>query len=110
MDAFAFTITNGVVPDNIYTYKAKAAKCKKKNYVPSYYLNNACYHSLEGDEEMLKIMIARYGPLATGIHTTGTGLDLYSSGVFYDPSCSSDVDKGDHAVVGRVSVVNSESH
>lgn len=62
-------------------------------------MQNACYFTIDGDEEMLKILITKYGPLAAAINTVGTGLDLYSSGVFYDPNCSSDPDMSDHAVV-----------
>lgn len=96
----AFSVYNGIADGKKYTYTGqKSKKCQSKKYPPSYYLQNFCYTSPDGDEDMLKLLVIKYGPIAVAINSVGTGLDLYSSGVFYDPTCSSDPKNADHAVV-----------
>lgn len=97
--AFAYSIFNGITEDSVYAYTGKSGKkCRSKTFPPSYFLQNGCYGG-NGDEDELKLFLVNYGPQAVAINTVGTGLDMYSSGVFYDPACSSDPANADHAVV-----------
>lgn len=49
-----------------------------------------------GDEELLKAILLKVGPLAIAIDASLESLQNYKSGVFYDPECSSEVN---HAVL-----------
>lgn len=49
-----------------------------------------------GDEEFLKTILYKVGPLAIAINASLEFLQNYKSGVYYDPQCSTDVN---HAVL-----------
>lgn len=77
----------------------KDGTCQNATIKPEYFLNNACTQQPNGDEEMLKLILVRYGALSVGIMTTGTGFDFYTDGVFFSTACSSDPSLADQAVV-----------
>jgi hypothetical protein len=96
-----YAIGAGLASNNLYGYSALDQTCKTEKFPPQLYLNHACYHDLNGNENNLKINLARFGPVTTGISTLGTGFDFYTSGVFEDAACSSDRTKADMAVTGK---------
>lgn len=51
----------------------------------------------EGDEEDLKKVVAKYGPVAAGIDASHKSFQHYKTGVYYEKECSST--KLDHAVL-----------
>lgn len=117
-NALYSVMNNGISDGTKYKYVAKKQNCMTAKYPQIYNLQNMCYVTLGGDEAMLKIMLIKYGPLATGISntntkqillmqrfqiffsvdTSGTGFDFYTSGVFSGP-CSSDPQLADQTLV-----------
>lgn len=51
-----------------------------------------------GNENMMKELVAQYGPLTSVISVTSY-FQLYKSGVFYDTTCNSNCASVNHAVV-----------
>lgn len=62
MAASFFIGTVGIAESSKYPYTAKTGLCKKK-ILPSYLLPNFAYKFIDGDEEKLKAMLIRFGPL-----------------------------------------------
>lgn len=57
----------------------------------------SCTVVQEGSESSLQQAVASYGPTAVGIDASSMSFQLYSSGVYYNPTCSSK--NLDHAVL-----------
>lgn len=51
-----------------------------------------------GDEEMMKEIVANNGPIVVAFHATSY-FQLYSSGIFYDPTCNTRCVIANHAIV-----------
>lgn len=101
LTGLAYSVVSGIAESSNYPYIQRDGNCRANKVPPSYFLNNACVQQPNGDEDMLKLILVRYGAVAVGIMTTGTGLDFYADGVFFSDSCSSNPNKGDHAVVSN---------
>lgn len=55
---------------------------------------------IEGkDEEKLKEVVAKYGPVAVGIHAGAFKFTFYKKGVFYDKHCAKSEDSLNHGVL-----------
>jgi len=52
-----------------------------------------------GDVDSLKVAIAGHGPVSVAIDASHPSLSFYSSGVYYEEKCSSDIAGLDHAVL-----------
>jgi cathepsin L len=92
----------GISQEKVYGYTGKKGVCKtvdKANNYSSPY--NFCYMVGESENTLVNAMNKYKRPFAVGIHTKGTGFDVYSKGVFFDSKCSSDPKLGDHSVVGE---------
>ncbi|KAM9003969.1 cathepsin S [Sarcophilus harrisii] len=93
-EAFQYIIdNNGIDSDASYPYKAKDGKCQ---YNPA---NRAatCSRYTElpyGSEDALKEAVANKGPVSVGIDASLPSFFLYKSGVYYDPSCTQNVNHG----------------
>jgi hypothetical protein len=92
----------GVAQEKVYGYTGQKGTCKtvdkSMNYSHPY---NFCYMGGVTEQTLLNAMNKYRRPFAVGVHTKGTGFDLYKSGVFFDSKCSSDPKLIDHAVVGK---------
>ncbi|KAI4876598.1 hypothetical protein NFI96_034277 [Prochilodus magdalenae] len=83
----------GLETEKTYPYEARNGVCR---FTPQN-AKATCYgyKNQSGDENYLQHVVATVGPISVGIHAT-RNFGFYKSGVFYDPSCSTDVN---HAVL-----------
>lgn len=65
--AYAFMVANGVTESSIYRNIGTAQSCQSSQFPATYWLPNAGNALLGGNEEMLKNMLFKYGPLSIGI-------------------------------------------
>ncbi|XP_007249826.2 cathepsin S [Astyanax mexicanus] len=92
--AFQYVIDNGGIDsDASYPYNGMDGQCK---YNPSDRAANCTSYSFlpEGNEEALKTAVATIGPVSVAIDATRPQFILYRSGVYYDPSCTKNVNHG----------------
>lgn len=110
-------VKNGIAESSQYPYVQKTRSCQKK-ILPIFFQPNFMYSQPNSNEDKLKTMLTRYGPLAIGIRKTfddswiniltkccfadaANSLNLYSSGVYYDPNCPNTLSSLNHAVVSK---------
>uniref|UniRef100_A0AAA9S5X9 Cathepsin S n=1 Tax=Bos taurus TaxID=9913 RepID=A0AAA9S5X9_BOVIN len=93
-EAFQYIIdNNGIDSEASYPYKAMDGKCQYdvKNRAAT------CSRYIElpfGSEEALKEAVANKGPVSVGIDASHSSFFLYKTGVYYDPSCTQNVNHG----------------
>lgn len=93
-EAFQYIIdNNGIDSDSSYPYKAMDGKCQydARNRAAT------CSKYTElpfGSEAALKEAVATKGPVSVAIDASRPSFFLYKSGVYYDPSCTSNVNHG----------------
>ena len=88
-DAFDYTIDNGLnldddYPDIPYDNTCKFDETKRVITIHSY------GEVMPGDEEDLTNKLATEGPISVAIDAGMFSFQLYRSGVYYEPNCSSD--------------------
>lgn len=86
--AFQYIKDNGGIDtEKSYPYKAQGGECK---YNPKNSGATDCgFVDLpEGDEKKLVVAIATIGPISVGIDASHDSFQFYSSGVYYEPQCS----------------------
>jgi len=68
------------------------------NYDPycNYGPIQGCYDLQSADENLLAYVLSEYGPVTAIIDASHTSFQLYKSGIYYEPNCSSS--RLDHAV------------
>lgn len=92
--AFDYIRKNGIELEKDYPYKAQTQTCKytasKKAASVTGYVNIAV-----GNETALVAAVASQGPISVAIDGSRRSLQLYSKGVYNDPSCSTQLN---HAV------------
>ncbi|XP_024081125.1 cathepsin L1-like isoform X3 [Cimex lectularius] len=98
-NAFTYVYDNkGIDTESSYPYEAKEGKCRY-NPKKSAGSDNGYVDINEGDEEDLKNAIANVGPVSVAIDASNPSFRFYSSGVYYEQSCSPmDLDHGVLAV------------
>jgi hypothetical protein len=89
---------NGIAESSKYKYQNKNGQCQANNINASFVLPNACSMKPKGDEEALKMVLLRFGPVAVGLHTAG-GFQFYDKGIYESDECSSDIKEGHHGVI-----------
>ncbi|XP_050296021.1 cathepsin L isoform X2 [Anthonomus grandis grandis] len=98
-NAFRYIKDNGGIDtEESYSYKAEDEKC---HYNPKNKgATDVGFIDIEsGNEDALKAAVATVGPVSIAIDASHEAFQLYSSGVYVDPSCSSqDLDHGVLAV------------
>ena len=52
-----------------------------------------------GDNNALKVAMAKHGPISVGIDASHKSLSFYANGVYYEPKCGNRPDDLDHAVL-----------
>lgn len=98
-DAFEFIHDEGGIDDEeSYPYEARTRKCRfQKNKVT---MSDAGSVVLpEGDEEKLKEVVAKFGPVAVAIDASSLWFQFYRHGVYYNKHCKNKPDQLDHAVL-----------
>ncbi|XP_065402467.1 cathepsin S isoform X1 [Macaca fascicularis] len=92
--AFQYIIdNNGIDSDASYPYKATDQKCQ----YDSKYRAATCSKYTElpyGREDVLKEVVANKGPVSVGVDASHPSFFLYRSGVYYEPSCTQNVNHG----------------
>uniref|UniRef100_A0A6G1SHL2 Cathepsin L n=1 Tax=Aceria tosichella TaxID=561515 RepID=A0A6G1SHL2_9ACAR len=98
-DAFDFIKTEGGIDsEQSYPYEASQRKCRydKSKSV----LSDAGFAVLpEGDEEKLKEVVAKFGPVAVAIDASSLWFQFYRRGVYVNKHCGKKEDQLDHAVL-----------
>lgn len=92
--ALSFVRTqHGIDDEKSYPYKGKDGKCQfnPDNAIMEYIIGGAILSP--GDEELMKLAVAYYGPVSVGIAATKK-LQAYEGGVFDDPNCGEDLNHG----------------
>ncbi len=95
-DAFKYIMkVGGLETEKNYPYVAEDEKCSfnKDKVVVSI----TGYKDVTGGENDLKKTIAEVGPVSVGIDASHSSFQFYSSGVYYEPECSTTM--LDHAVL-----------
>lgn len=87
-----FGISNG----SLYKDTGFRQNCKRKDYPPIMNISRWCELDLNGDELLLKALVASK-PVVVGFHVTENFM-YYKKGVFSDPECSEQID---HALVSE---------
>lgn len=81
-----------------YPFEAKNGQCRyNKNEVGA--TDTGFEYIAEGDEKDLEKAVATLGPVAAAIDASQESFQFYSDGVYYDPKCSNEIDKLNHAVL-----------
>lgn len=98
-DAFEFIKTEGGIDDEkSYPYEAETKKCRfKKDKVV--FSDSGAAVLPEGDEEKLKQVVAKFGPVAVAIDASSIWFQLYHKGVYYNKHCKNKPDELDHGVL-----------
>ncbi|XP_075700292.1 cathepsin S-like [Rhinoderma darwinii] len=86
--AYRYIIDIGIEPDSTYPYEGQDRTChfnttKKAAGITSY--KEVPY----GDENKLKQVVGKVGPVSVAIDASQRSFYLYKTGVYYDPLCSS---------------------
>lgn len=95
--AFKYIKANhGIDTEKSYPYKAKDGRCRfKKGSVGA---TDTGYVDIpSGDEDALMKAIATVGPISVAIDASHNSFQLYESGIYYEPECSSE--ELDHGVL-----------
>lgn len=97
--AFAYIEANGGIDtEESYPYEAEDGKCR---YNPANVAATCTGYVdvKQGDEDALQEAVATIGPVSVGIDAGHTSFQLYESGIYDEPDCSStDLDHGVLAV------------
>lgn len=98
-DAFDFIkVEGGIDDEKSYPYEARTRKCRfRKDKVAFSDAGSAILP--EGDEEKLKQVVAKFGPVAVAIDASSVWFQLYRKGVYYNKHCKNKADQLDHGVL-----------
>lgn len=88
-------VKNSGIADGLqYTYSGVQSTCRRNQFPPVKNIANHCFKYFGGDEIGLRDLVATKGVVAVGVALT-ENMMYYKSGVFYDPTCTTNTD---HAV------------
>ena len=88
---------NAVPSLDEYSYRAELGICEITNTIPMNIIATV-QNFTAGNETQMQEIIANVGPVASVVDAT-LYLQLYSSGIFYDPTCNNDCSSVNHAVI-----------
>ena len=103
--AFRYVISNyGIEPEKDYPYIAQFEKCtaNKTENVATF----SSYKDVTGGETGLMEAVATVGPISVAIDASQPDFQLYQSGVYYNPDCSTTILDHGVLVVGYGTTVN----
>lgn len=98
-DAFNYIkVEGGIDDEQSYPYEAVTRKCRfNKKKVAFNDSGSAILPT--GDEQKLKEMVAKFGPVAVAIDASSIWFQLYRKGVYYNKHCANKADQLDHGVL-----------
>jgi hypothetical protein len=68
MATVKYVTTNGVCEESSYPYKGKYGVCQSKTIPPVIWNSNVAYtENLGGNEEILKMILIRHGPIIVAL-------------------------------------------
>ncbi|XP_070493949.1 cathepsin K-like [Chironomus tepperi] len=88
---------NGVPSADAYPYYGYQMKCRNVPKIPVN-LKAVIQDYTNGDEVKMKDIVANSGPIVVAFHVTSY-FQLYSDGIFYDPTCNTKCSVVNHAIV-----------
>lgn len=98
--AYDWILQNGGMSfkENYGPYLMQDGYCQAKSKTPDVVLQSYV-NVTEFDENALMDALASQGPVSISIDASHPGLSFYTSGVYYDPLCKSDLNDLDHSVL-----------
>lgn len=98
-DAFDFVKQEqGIDSEKAYPYEARTRKCRfQKDKVAMSDAGSAILK--QGDEQQLKQVVAKFGPVAVAIDASSLRFQFYRKGVYYNKHCKNKQDELDHGVL-----------
>ncbi|KAJ7356030.1 hypothetical protein OS493_027427 [Desmophyllum pertusum] len=95
-NAFSYIKDNGGIDTEAsYPYEGSNNRCRfKKSNVGA---TDTGFVHIGGSEEDLKVALAKEGPISVTIDASNPSFQFYKSGIYYEPSCSSE--NLDHGVL-----------
>ncbi|KAK7605325.1 hypothetical protein V9T40_007183 [Parthenolecanium corni] len=88
ISAFKYVRENGIDTDSTYPYVAKEPnECvhKKNNSIGNLAQDFRCL--IEGDEDQLKAVVSKFGPVAVSVDARRWDFRFYKSGIYYSDEC-----------------------
>ncbi|XP_059099452.1 digestive cysteine proteinase 2-like [Tigriopus californicus] len=98
---YKFMMAHGGIPseEDYGPYLGADGYCHFKD-IPKKYLPISGYVNVtSGDNEALRVALAKHGPISVSIDASHKSLSFYSSGVYYEPKCTSVEEGLDHSVL-----------
>jgi len=92
-NGFKYIIKNGITLEDNYPYTAKDGKCQDKPAVG----HLTSYKDVGKTEAALATALSTVGPISVAIDASHSSFQLYKSGTYYEPRCSSS--QLDHGVL-----------
>jgi len=98
--AYKFMLRHGGLPseDDYGPYLGNDGFCHFNETRPSFQISGYV-NVTSGDQNALRVAIAKHGPVSIGIDASHRSLSFYSSGVYYEPECGNTLNSLDHAVL-----------
>jgi len=97
IDAFNYVKTHGIETDDDYLYEGSFKKCRF-NSSKSFMRDNGGVYLPTGDEETLKQVVAKFGPVSVGIQATDLFM-YHGDGVLLDEVCGNEKEYLNHGVL-----------
>lgn len=98
-DALEFVhVEGGIDDEKSYPYEARERKCRFRKDKVAFSDSGAAILPT-GDEQKLKEVVAKFGPVAVAIDASSIWFQLYKKGVYYNKRCKNKEDQLDHAVL-----------
>lgn len=98
-DAFRFINSEGGIDDELsYPYEGRTRKCRFQKSKVAFKDTGAAVLPI-GDEEKLKAVVAKFGPVSVAIDASSFWFQLYRKGVYINKHCKSGENQLDHGVL-----------
>lgn len=108
--AYAYVKENGISSGNQYRFLGYGQLECNRNKFPVVYNMTAteyCEVELKGDEELLRHIVAKYGPVIVVFHATES-FASYQGGIFYEPFCPQHDENHAIVIVGYGTDINEQ--
>jgi len=91
-------VRNGIELAEDYAYRCDVGRCKFKKS-KSFMKDTGVFFLPDGDEETMKQVVAKFGPVSVGIEAGLESFQDYHKGVYMDKDCGNTINSIDHGVV-----------
>lgn len=82
--AYVYLVTEGIAESSRYRNVGGTQTCQKLKHPATYWLQNAGGVLLQGNEDMLKLMLLKFGPLPIGIGKQSLIYNSSNEGIHFD--------------------------